>query len=100
MKKYTSLISLTSGLIGLIAIIYYNYQAYKKYDELGGLNNIVTIFIYGRTDRIVLYSLTGIGIITGIISTAKLNRSNSRIIGFAGLIICSLNLIILLLTGL
>jgi hypothetical protein len=100
MRKYTSLISFSFGLIGLIAIIYFNYRVNKEYDELGGLSNVITLFIYGRMEKILLYLLTGLGIIAGTISITKLNRPNPRIIGFAGVLICSINLIILLLDGL
>lgn len=100
MKKYTSLISLISGLTGLIAIGYFNYQLGKNYEELNGIHALVTLFHYGQTSKIVLYILTAIGLITGLISVIKVRSQFWRIIGIVGRMICIFNMIILLLTPL
>lgn len=83
--------SIIIGIIGLITILYFNLSVRATYEELDGLGEIVTLFIYGRTNKITLILLQLAGITFGSISAFKKKQTTGRI-GFA---ICSLNLLIL-----
>ena len=83
--------SIAIGVIGLITILYFNFNVRAAYEELGSLGEIVALFIYGRTNKIVLILLQLTGITLGSISAFKKKQTTGRI-GFAA---CSINLLIL-----
>lgn len=90
MRSFGTL-SIAAGIVGVIAILYFNFKVRATYEELDGLGEVVTLYIYGRTNKIVLILLQLVGITFRSISAFKKKQTTGRI-GFA---ICSLNLLTL-----
>jgi len=84
--------SIAIGLVGLVAIMYFNFNfnVGATYEELGGLGEIVTLYTYGRTNKVILILFQLAGLSLGAISGFK-----KKTIGQIGFTICSFNLLIL-----
>lgn len=90
--KYIGLISIFIGITGSILIFYFNYKVYLKYEELNGMAQLVTLFIYGQTNKYMLILLQVVGLTSGVISIRYKNTKS----GYIGFTICLINISILL----
>ena len=90
--RYFGIFSIIIGISGIAAIIYFNTKVSTTYEELGGIGELVTLFIYGKTNKIILVLLQFAGLTLGLISAFK----TKQLTGKVGFPTCFLNLIILL----
>jgi uncharacterized phage infection (PIP) family protein YhgE len=90
--RYFGIFSIIIGIIGMAAIIYFNVKVSSTYEELGGISELVTLFIYGRTNKVILIFLQLAGLTFGLISSFKTKQLTGKI----GFPTCFLNFLILM----
>lgn len=95
--KYISLSSITIGIVILILIVTFRYQTYQQLEDMGAIRSLLDLFVYGRTNKKLLYIFTLIGLVLGFISIRK--SENYQKYGWLGFSICMVDLLILLTTG-
>ena len=85
------IISVVIGMIGLVLITYFTYQANILYEELGELQNSVTIYPMGSTTRAILFFAETVGAILGFLAYKRKKIKA----GLLGMGLCALCLIFL-----
>jgi hypothetical protein len=85
------ILSVMIGMIGLTLITYFNYQANALYEELGELQEAVTIYPMGSTTRGILFFSETVGAIFGFLAYKRKKIKA----GLLGMGLCALCLIFL-----
>ncbi len=97
--KYISFLSIMIGVIVFATILMLQYQTHQQLEAMGTLRNLIDTFVYGRTNKNLLFLLSLTGATLGLISICKSINRNTRKYGWVGLSICMVDLWILLATG-
>ena len=92
--KHIGITSLVLGLIGLALNLYYIYEYQQFLDIAGGLNELISIYIFSELESQLIAISQVIGIVLGVVGIKK--RITKKV-SIAGALLCFSNLVLFII---